>query len=90
VLAEIKPAACLKQSLCRLRRLYQRAELIKTGIGFDAKVIRVLPNTPLLIACGSTALSCIEPTTKKNLNLIKRIFPQQGGGRDFSGSDERR
>jgi pyrroline-5-carboxylate reductase len=43
------------------------AEAIKRELGFDAKVIRVMPNTPLLVGYGSIALSRINLQQQMNL-----------------------
>lgn len=54
------------------------AEYIKTKAGFDVKVISVMPNTPLLIGCGSTAISYSSPTEKQEFNFAKSLFESAG------------
>lgn len=54
------------------------AEAIKQEVGFDAKVIRVMPNTPLLVGYGSIALSRIEPATAEEFHFIKEVFASAG------------
>lgn len=51
---------------------------IKKKIGFDCKIIRAMPNTPLLIGFGATALTNIYPTTADEYNFIERIFESSG------------
>lgn len=51
---------------------------IKKKIGFDCKIIRAMPNTPLLIGFGATALTNIYPTTTDEYNFIEKIFESSG------------
>lgn len=60
------------------------AEAIKRELGFDAKVIRVMPNTPLLVGYGSIALSRIEPATADEFGFIKEVFASAGKVEEIS------
>lgn len=40
----------------------------------NAKVIQVMPNTPLLLGKGATALSCIEPVSEEEFTFVKQLF----------------
>ena len=60
------------------------AEAIKKGLGFDAKVIRVMPNTPLLVGYGSIALSRVEPATIRELDFVKEVFASAGKVEEIS------
>lgn len=51
---------------------------IKERIGFACKVVRAMPNTPLLLGEGATALCSAEPVSPAEFNEIKRIFEAGG------------
>lgn len=51
---------------------------IKETLGYDAKVIRVMPNTPLLIGHGATALSRIAPVGEEEFAFAEKIFAAAG------------
>jgi len=51
---------------------------IKSRIGFDCKVIRVMPNTPLLLGCGATAMCHCKPVDDEEFALVKGIFSSSG------------
>jgi pyrroline-5-carboxylate reductase len=51
---------------------------IKEVIGFDCKVIRAMPNTPLMLNQGATALCCPKPVTDEEFNVVKAIFEAGG------------
>jgi pyrroline-5-carboxylate reductase len=53
-------------------------EYIKAELGFDAKVILVMPNTPLLLGEGATALSRVDPTSIDEFNTVVEIFKSCG------------
>ena len=54
------------------------AEQIKKDIGFDCKIVLGMPNTPLLLGMGATALARVEPTTIEEFAEIKDIFGAVG------------
>lgn len=54
------------------------AEYIKKSLGFDAKVVLVMPNTPLLLGCGATALSKAEPTAEEEFRFVCEMFESSG------------
>ena len=54
------------------------AERIKKAVGFDCKVVLVMPNTPLLIGYGATALCRVEPASEEEFAFVKRIFETAG------------
>lgn len=53
-------------------------DAVKTCLGFDAPVIRVMPNTPLMVSVGSTALVKKSPVTDEQFNFIKGCFDSCG------------
>ena len=51
---------------------------IKENLGFDAAVIRAMPNTPLLIGFGAVALSRETPVSDEAFDFAKSIFSSAG------------
>ena len=51
---------------------------IKQELGFDAKVIRLMPNTPLLIGQGATALSYDAQVTQEEFTFVRDLFSKLG------------
>ncbi len=47
---------------------------IKSVTKDDAKVVLVMPNTPLLLGEGASALSKSEPTTDEEFGFVKSVF----------------
>ena len=46
--------------------------LIKSFFNFDAKIIRIMPNTPALIGEGMTGMSSLPPITNDDINIGKK------------------
>lgn len=53
-------------------------EYIKKMTVPDAKVVLVMPNTPLLLGEGASALAKAEPTTDEEFEFVKSIFASSG------------
>ncbi|MGN0599365.1 MAG: pyrroline-5-carboxylate reductase [Oscillospiraceae bacterium] len=53
-------------------------EYIKKMTIPDAKVVLVMPNTPLLLGEGASALAKAEPTTDEEFEFVKSIFASSG------------
>lgn len=53
-------------------------EAIKKSLGFDCKIVRVMPNTPLLLGAGATALARVNPTSPEEFAFVERIFSAAG------------
>lgn len=51
---------------------------ISTQLGFDAKVIRVLPNTPMLYGEGASTICCTHNVDSDDLCFVKGIFDKCG------------
>lgn len=51
---------------------------IKSILGFDASVVRVMPNTPLMYGNGATALVKCAPVTNEQFNFVKGCFDACG------------
>ena len=54
------------------------SEYIMTALGYKCKVIRVMPNTPLLLGYGATAMCASEMITEEELNIVSNIFKSCG------------
>lgn len=53
-------------------------EYIKSSLGVDLPVVRVMPNTPMLLSCGATVLSRRQPVTDEQFAFVKGIFESCG------------
>lgn len=53
-------------------------EYISSQLGYDAKVVRAMPNTPLLLGEGATALCCSSHVSKEEFETVKQIFEASG------------
>lgn len=53
-------------------------EYIKSQTIPDAKVVLVMPNTPLLLNQGASALSPVAPVTDEEFNFVRSIFDSCG------------
>ena len=51
---------------------------VKKLLGFDAPVIRVMPNTPLMVGVGATALVKTSPVSDEQFIFIKGCFDSCG------------
>lgn len=54
------------------------SDYLKKELGFDAKVVLVMPNTPLMLGYGATALSKVSPTTEEEFFFCCEIFKSSG------------
>lgn len=60
---------------------------IKSRLGENSHVVRVMPNTPLLLGCGATAMCHVAPVTDEEFAEIKTIF-EAGGSVDVLPEDK--
>lgn len=51
---------------------------VKSRLGENSKVVRAMPNTPLLMGCGATALCHVDPVTDAEFEKVKKIFEAGG------------
>lgn len=51
---------------------------IKTYLGNEAKVVRAMPNTPLLLGCGATAICKCSNTSDFEFNTAISLFENSG------------
>ena len=62
-------------------------ETIRKIIGPDRKVIRVMPNTPLLLGAGASALVFEPPVSEQEFAVVKGMFGACGMTETVSESD---
>jgi pyrroline-5-carboxylate reductase len=53
-------------------------DYVKSVLGFDAKVVRVMPNTPLLVGKGASALVHKAPVTDEEFQTVFDVFRSAG------------
>lgn len=51
---------------------------VRKGLSLDVPVVRAMPNTPLLLGKGATALSPSENVGKAQFELIRKMFESSG------------
>lgn len=54
------------------------AKAIKDALCEDVKVVLVMPNTPLMLGQGATAMARVNPTTVEEFSVVKEIFSCAG------------
>jgi len=54
------------------------AEYIKSFLGENCKIVLVMPNTPLLLGMGASALARVEPTGEEEFSDVCEIFSASG------------
>ena len=55
-----------------------RTQKIEDALGSSARVVRVMPNTPALIGCGSAAIAPGRNASPDDLNIVKAMFDSVG------------
>lgn len=68
------PSSAVLISICAGKRLDTLSEMF----GKEAKIIRVMPNTPALVGEGMSALCCNENVTADELTAICKVFESFG------------
>ena len=81
-LESIKPAASDKKTIVSIIAGIS-ADYIKDVLECDIKIILVMPNTPLLLGYGASAMAKAEPTTDEDFAFVKSIFESMGIARDI-------
>ncbi|MCH5186643.1 MAG: pyrroline-5-carboxylate reductase [Oscillospiraceae bacterium] len=51
---------------------------VKETLGFDAKVVRTMPNTPAMAGAGMTALCYESPVTEDDFENVRKLFATVG------------
>lgn len=54
------------------------AQAIKEALGYDAKLVLVMPNTPILLGYGASALARVEPATVGEFEEVRALFAASG------------
>lgn len=60
------------------------AQYIKDQLGFDCKLVLVMPNTPLMLGEGASAVACVAPTTADEFSFVKGVFASCGIGEEIA------
>ncbi len=60
------------------------AERIKRELGYDAKVVPIMPNTPLLVGMGATAMARVAPVAEEEFAVAQEIFRCAGVVREIA------
>ena len=53
-------------------------DFVKSILGKEISVVRVMPNTPLMFGCGASALVNVEPVTEQQFTFVKGFFESCG------------
>ncbi len=77
VLERIAPAVTMKNVLVSVAAGIS-INYIKSIIGKECKVVRAMPNTPISLGKGATAISYSMPITYNEFNTIREIFSSAG------------
>ncbi len=77
VLAEAAPAMTAEKLVVTIAAGIS-SDYIQKAVGFPCKVVRAMPNTPLLLGEGATALCQCPPATDREFALVRRIFEAAG------------
>lgn len=54
------------------------SDYIKSYLGENCKIVRAMPNTPLLLGYGATALSACSSVSDEEFNTVRDIFAASG------------
>lgn len=77
VLGELAPVISPDQVIVSIAAGISR-KYIQSILGEGTKVVLAMPNTPLLIGCGATALACCPPTTGEEFHFVRGVFSSAG------------
>ena len=77
VLAEIKTAVTDKKIFVTIAAGIS-IDYVRKGLGMDCPMVRVMPNTPLLLGKGATAVCRSENISDKNFKTIYNMFANSG------------
>ncbi len=77
VLAEIKPVLHPEQIIITIA-VGLSIDFYKNILGNDTKIVRVMPNTPVAVGEGMTAITTKQPVTPEDIDLVSTIFAAIG------------
>ncbi len=77
VLADLKPAVSVQKLFVSIAAGIS-SKYITDSLGCSCPVIRTMPNTPLLIGKGATAMCRTENVSDHSFNLVKSLFSACG------------
>ena len=77
VIEEMTPAYSPEKVVVSIAAGISR-KYIQDFLGEESKVILAMPNTPLLVGCGATALACCPPTSSEDFNFVRELFSSVG------------
>ncbi|MGN1113461.1 MAG: pyrroline-5-carboxylate reductase [Acutalibacteraceae bacterium] len=77
VLQELK-AACDDSKVVVSIAAGISTDYLRKGLGVDCPCVRVMPNTPLLLGCGATALSKTDNVSDSDFEEVKAMFQNSG------------
>lgn len=78
VLSELRGAGDLRDTCFVSIAAGVRIEQIKFALGFDAKVVRAMPNTPLTVGRGASGVCSSSPVSEDELRFVCNIFRAGG------------
>ena len=61
------------------------ATYLKELLGFDAKVVTVMPNLPLQVGYGATAMTRVPPVEDQEFDFVKQVFSCAGIAEEVPG-----
>ncbi len=77
VLSEIAPVASTEKTYVSIAAGIT-IDFVRSKLGVEAPVVRVMPNTPLLLGMGATAISPSDNVGDKERELVKGMFESSG------------
>ena len=84
ILLAMKPAVSSRNVIISIAAGISQ-KYIQSILGAGAKVVLAMPNTPLLVGCGATAVACCPPTTQEEFDFVKGVFSSAGLVREIPG-----
>ncbi|HWP50968.1 MAG TPA: pyrroline-5-carboxylate reductase [Clostridia bacterium] len=77
LMKEIKPS-CKGQNVFISIAAGISGNYIKKALGYDAKIVLVMPNTPVSLGYGTSALSKVSPTAQAEFEIVLSFFAACG------------
>ncbi|PWM24127.1 MAG: pyrroline-5-carboxylate reductase [Oscillospiraceae bacterium] len=59
------------------------ADFLKAALGKDTKIVLAMPNTPIQLGYGATAVARIEPTTPEEFDFALKLFAVSGSAQEI-------